>query len=97
MEVVRHNFEDCFPSIVSALSRCSFIAIDTEFSLLVDTDSSRPSLFDSGEDRYRKLRHVVSSATLTQFGLSAFEDVSTLAEGGYVGWGKRAQTHRLTQ
>ena len=83
MEVLRHNFEDSFPAISSALSRCSFLAIDTEFSLLIDTDATRPSLFDTGEDRYRKLRHVVSTATLTQFGLSAFEDVSTLADGGW--------------
>ena len=82
MEVLRHNFEDNFSVISSALSRCSFIAIDTEFSLLVDTDTEKPSLFDSGEARYRKLRHVVSAATLTQFGLSAFEDVSTLGDGG---------------
>jgi len=83
MEVLRHNFEDSFPVIASALSRSIFVAIDTEFSLLVDTEeTSKPSLFDSGEERYRKLRHIVKTATLTQFGLSAFEDVSTLADGG---------------
>ena len=83
MEVLRHNFEDSFAGIASALSRSAFVAIDTEFSLLVDTEeASGPSLFDSGEDRYRKLRHIVKTATLTQFGLSAFEDVSTLAQGG---------------
>jgi len=83
MEVLRHNFEESFPAIASALSRSAFVAIDTEFSLLVDTEeASRPSLFDSGEERYRKLRHIVQTATLTQFGLSAFEDVSTFADGG---------------
>ena len=83
MEVLRGNFEECYPLVASALSRCSFVAIDTEFSLLHDDDvSAKPSLFDSGEERYRKLRRVVQSATLTQFGLSAFEDASTLAQGG---------------
>ena len=83
MEILRHNFEDSLPVLASALSRSSFFAIDTEFSLLVDTEEdTRPSLFDSGDERYRKLRHIVKTATLTQFGLSAFEDVSTLGEGG---------------
>lgn len=82
MEVLRTNFSECLPAVADVLDRAAFIAIDTEFSLLVDEEANRPSLFDSGEERYRKLRKIVQSVAVVQFGLSAFEDLSTIGQGG---------------
>ncbi|KAK2171272.1 hypothetical protein NP493_1085g00046 [Ridgeia piscesae] len=73
-EVLRSNFETLFPDIEQSIQDADFIAIDAEFSGLRQPSSKdeRPSLFDTGEERYKKLRRCVSQFTLMQIGLSAF-------------------------
>ncbi|XP_035827401.1 poly(A)-specific ribonuclease PNLDC1 isoform X2 [Aplysia californica] len=78
IEVTRDNFEDVFPSIEYAIRTADFIAIDSEFSGLHFHDDDKPSLFDSGSDRYSKLRRSIQKFTLFQIGLSTFcGDVNT--------------------
>ncbi|KAK7475651.1 hypothetical protein BaRGS_00033077 [Batillaria attramentaria] len=71
-EVLRSSFEALFPSIEKAIKQADFVAIDTEFTGLVTDGQNRPSLFDTSEERYRKLRNSVTHLSVRQFGLSAF-------------------------
>lgn len=74
-EVTLSNFDDVLPQIEAAIASCAFVAIDTEFTGLVREPDTAPSLFDSAEVRYRKLRQTVSSYIVCQFGLCTFTPV----------------------
>ncbi|KAK3606483.1 hypothetical protein CHS0354_041434 [Potamilus streckersoni] len=71
-EVIRDNFEDYFPVIEKAIRRSDFVGIDTEFTGLTIGEQTKPSLFDTGEERYKKLRKCVTQITINQLGLAAF-------------------------
>jgi len=71
-EVTRDNFEDILPKVEHAIKTSDFIAIDSEFSGLEYSDDDKPSLFDSGSDRYYKLKKNVENFTLLQIGLTTF-------------------------
>ncbi|XP_071092887.1 pre-piRNA 3'-exonuclease trimmer-like [Haliotis cracherodii] len=71
-EVTKSNFENYLPLIEKSVKQADFIAIDTEFTGLTVNDSMKYSLFDSGGDRYRKLRSSISQLTVCQIGVSAF-------------------------
>ncbi|KAL8614012.1 hypothetical protein ACOMHN_023247 [Nucella lapillus] len=71
-QVTRSSFEHWFPFIEKAIKEADFIAIDSEFTGLTVGDSDKSSLFDTSEERYRKLRNSVSRLSLCQIGISAF-------------------------
>ena len=43
-------------------------AIDTEFTGLKINEETKSSLFDDAEDRYKKLREIISQITIAQLG-----------------------------
>lgn len=65
------DFDDLLPSILEAIERCTFVAIDAELTGLHLTDE-KDNYFDSVEDRYRILRGSCSSFLLVQFGMVVF-------------------------
>ncbi|XP_067667980.1 pre-piRNA 3'-exonuclease trimmer-like [Haliotis asinina] len=71
-EVTKSNLENYLPLIEKSAKQADFIAIDTEFTGLTVNDSLKYSLFDSGEDRYKKLRCSISQFSVCQIGVSAF-------------------------
>ncbi|CAH1801558.1 unnamed protein product [Owenia fusiformis] len=71
-EVLRDNLDDHIQDIAESIKTCCFIAIDTEFSGLKSSLETKPSLFDDGEERYRKLRGSSSQFLIVQFGLSMY-------------------------
>ncbi|XP_077549555.1 poly(A)-specific ribonuclease PNLDC1-like [Haemaphysalis longicornis] len=75
-EVTTSNFERLCPEIEAAIAGAAFIAVDTEFTGLVREPEATPSLFDSAEDRYNKLRQSVSSYIICQVGICTFTPVS---------------------
>uniref|UniRef100_A0A1E1XC80 Putative polya-specific ribonuclease parn-like domain-containing protein 1 n=1 Tax=Amblyomma aureolatum TaxID=187763 RepID=A0A1E1XC80_9ACAR len=74
-EVTACNFESLAPEIEAAIAGASFVAIDTEFTGLVRGPDATPSLFDSIEERYSKLRQTVTSYYVCQLGLCTFTQV----------------------
>lgn len=71
-DVTSRNFERLAPEIEAAIENAAFVAIDTEFTGLVYDPDATPSLFDSIEDRYAKLRQSVASFYVCQLGLCTF-------------------------
>ncbi|CAN8003915.1 unnamed protein product [Ixodes hexagonus] len=74
-EVTLSNFDDILPEIEAAIAGSAFVAVDTEFTGLVREPDAAPSLFDSADTRYQKLRQTVSSYIVCQLGLCAFTSV----------------------
>lgn len=74
-DVTSCNFERLAPEIEAAIESAAFVAIDTEFTGLVYGPDATPSLFDSIEDRYAKLRQTVASFYVCQLGLCTFTHV----------------------
>ncbi|XP_075529036.1 pre-piRNA 3'-exonuclease trimmer-like [Dermacentor variabilis] len=74
-EVTSCNFERLAPEIEAAIENAAFVAIDTEFTGLVQGPDAMPSLFDSIEERYAKLRQTVASFYVCQLGLCTFTSV----------------------
>jgi len=78
-DVTRYNFAEVCPQISEVLKKCSFVGIDTEFTSLTANSSCVTSLFDSGNQRYEKLRESAQSSVLSQIGLAIFtQDRNTL-------------------
>lgn len=71
-DVTKSNFEELFPRIESAIQASSFVAFDGEFTCLTASNSGNPSLVDTPELRYGKLKKNVSQSTLCQIGISTF-------------------------
>ncbi|KAK7087349.1 poly(A)-specific ribonuclease PNLDC1-like [Littorina saxatilis] len=71
-EVTRTSFEKLFPLIEKTIKQADFVAIDSEFTGLYVRDNDKPSLFDTSEERYKKMRNSVTRLTLCQIGISAF-------------------------
>ncbi|XP_053211603.1 pre-piRNA 3'-exonuclease trimmer-like [Panonychus citri] len=72
MQVDITNFQQIYPKVVEQIKNCTFIALDIEFSGLFFNSNCMPSLFDSLEDRYKKLRTNVSNFIPIQLGISTF-------------------------
>ncbi|XP_015789672.1 pre-piRNA 3'-exonuclease trimmer [Tetranychus urticae] len=72
MNVDCSNFTAVLPKVIEEIQKCNFIAIDIEFSGLFCNADCTPSLFDSLEERYVKLRNNVSSFIPVQLGISLF-------------------------
>ncbi|CAF0716460.1 unnamed protein product [Brachionus calyciflorus] len=70
-DITNENFEIKFHEINYNISKANYIAIDTEFTGL-HIDEFRPSLTDSAEERYQKLKKPIQTFNVIQFGLSTF-------------------------
>ncbi|XP_057295742.1 poly(A)-specific ribonuclease PNLDC1-like [Hydractinia symbiolongicarpus] len=71
-DVTKQNFEQLFPAIKEAIQNASFVAIDSEFTGLSTSILYEPTLFDTAESRYEKLKKSLAQFTICQFGISAF-------------------------
>ncbi|KAL1490738.1 hypothetical protein ABEB36_013386 [Hypothenemus hampei] len=71
-EVNIDNFEELFPEIKKILEESKFFSIDMEFSALYPLPNQVPSLFDTLEERYLKLKLNLEYVAPLQFGLTAF-------------------------
>lgn len=70
-EVTNDNFESKFQEISYNLQKANYIAIDTEFTGL-HLENFKPSITDTAEQRYQKLKKAVQQFNIVQFGLCTF-------------------------
>ncbi|XP_064476573.1 pre-piRNA 3'-exonuclease trimmer-like [Ornithodoros turicata] len=75
-EVTASNFDNLVPQIEDAIKGAAYISLDTEFTGLIREPDLAPTLFDSPDARYQKLRQTVSSYIICQLGLSAFTPIT---------------------
>ena len=73
-EVTSANFAGECSRAMEKIRKCSFVALDTEFTALrVRDDAEASSLFDGGAQRYAKLReNAARGAIVNQVGLAVF-------------------------
>lgn len=72
MEVTRDNFKEALPSILQAVERADFVAIDAEFTGLRRKETSRYCELDTIEERYLKAREAAKDFGMIQFGITTF-------------------------
>ncbi|KAF2369180.1 Ribonuclease CAF1 [Trinorchestia longiramus] len=70
VDVTVENFAALRPEIESELHSALFVAIDTEFTGLLIDASCANKCFDSGNDRYMKLRKNLQNISICQLGLA---------------------------
>ncbi|KAF0688373.1 Aste57867_19993 [Aphanomyces stellatus] len=72
MDVTRHNFNEALVDLEKqlAMPSCRFIAIDTEFTGLTPSESTREKVIDTLEERYAKVRASGENFLITQFGVA---------------------------
>ncbi|XP_037093748.1 poly(A)-specific ribonuclease PARN-like, partial [Pollicipes pollicipes] len=70
MDITKENFATHLPRIRDAISRCSFLAVDCEFSGL--TTGGTTCQYDTPAERYAHLRRTAAGFLVIQFGLAAF-------------------------
>ncbi|KAF7409761.1 hypothetical protein HZH68_004142 [Vespula germanica] len=75
INISKQNFQKMYPTVKTSLENAQVIAIDAEFSGLESDDSSKPSLFDTIEERYEKLRKTSENFIIIQFGITCIEQV----------------------
>lgn len=71
-DVTKENFYKLLPSISRAIKNAAFIAIDGEFTGLSTSNTYEPTLFDTPEERYVKLKRSLSKFTICQLGVACF-------------------------
>ncbi|XP_026806349.1 pre-piRNA 3'-exonuclease trimmer-like isoform X1 [Rhopalosiphum maidis] len=71
-EITCENFYSKLPVIENAIKESAFVSLDMEFSKLYDNVSKPFSLFDTTEERYKKLRQQVSDITCIQLGIAIY-------------------------
>jgi len=72
-EVTKDNFEQVLPEVLGHIDNANFLAFDCEFTALNPDKNAKNSLFDTIEQRYRKLAHPPTDSVISQFGLAIFE------------------------
>nr|XP_033776699.1 poly(A)-specific ribonuclease PNLDC1 isoform X2 [Geotrypetes seraphini] len=74
MDIFGSQLEEALPVLQEQIQGCDFIAIDMEFTGLhsVLPHNLKPSLFDSADDWYRKVKSSIQKFTVCQIGLSIF-------------------------
>ncbi|KXZ42003.1 hypothetical protein GPECTOR_226g498 [Gonium pectorale] len=80
--VTKHNFAAVLPVLRAAIQEATFVAIDTEFTGL-HPEGYGEDLYDTYEERYKRLLASSSNFIVCQFGLTAFK-------WGPSGWEARA-------
>ena len=73
VDVTTQNFSDIFKRIKEELPRCSFVAIDAEFTGLLH-GQERDNMFDTPGERYTRHRELGSEFIINQFGLCLTEE-----------------------
>ncbi|KAF4529283.1 hypothetical protein B566_EDAN017713, partial [Ephemera danica] len=71
-EILQSNFEASIEALENSLKNAVFVALDSEFSGIRSV-GGKPSLFDSNEERYVKMKSHISGFSIIQYGLSAFQ------------------------
>ncbi|KAK8747010.1 hypothetical protein OTU49_016944 [Cherax quadricarinatus] len=72
MEVTKENFKEVLPSVLEAIGKADFVAIDAEFTGLRHYKTSSYCELDTAEERYAKSREAARSFGMIQFGVTAF-------------------------
>lgn len=72
-EITRNNFEDKYSEVVNKLKSAVFIAVDNEFTGLLSDLDLKPSLFDTGSERYDKLRLSIEQFVVMEVGITTFQ------------------------
>ena len=72
-EVTKDNFQQLLPEVFGHIDRAAFVAFDCEFTSLSPDSDTKNSLFDTIQQRYRKLAHPPLDSVISQFGLAIFE------------------------
>ncbi|GFG28528.1 hypothetical protein Cfor_08890 [Coptotermes formosanus] len=75
VEITINNFEEKYPEIVKSLTNAVFIAVDTEFTGLLSDPELKSSLFDTGAERYDKLRQNIGHFIIMEAGITTFRFV----------------------
>ncbi|CAG0893918.1 unnamed protein product, partial [Darwinula stevensoni] len=71
-EVVDQNFLQILPNILGDIERSAFVAFDAEFTGILHRECLKPSLFDTPEERYRKMSASMENFAICQLGLAVF-------------------------
>ncbi|OXA64412.1 pre-piRNA 3'-exonuclease trimmer isoform X2 [Folsomia candida] len=83
-EITRSNYQELLPEINEQIKNATFISFDAEFSGLGPPSGGiRTSLFDSGAERYQKLRSIVMQNTAPQIGFCIFRKTDDDAANVY--------------
>ncbi|KAF6203751.1 hypothetical protein GE061_002086 [Apolygus lucorum] len=72
VDVIDSNFEEIFPNFEHQLKKCSFVALDCEFTSLPFDEDTVPSFQDSGSERYKKICQTIIQCFPLQVGVSHF-------------------------
>ncbi|XP_014282697.1 pre-piRNA 3'-exonuclease trimmer [Halyomorpha halys] len=73
VEATRKNFEDVLNELQYEIKNCSFFSLDCEFTSLPGDKYFENSFFDSGEDRFNKIRNNLDHALILQVGITPFK------------------------
>lgn len=73
-EIIEENFDEILPQVKNAISRSSFLAVDTEFSSLesLTSTNSRKTSSKTIDQFYRENFDLIKQLTIFQFGLVCF-------------------------
>eukprot|EP00830_Metopus_es_P000994 TRINITY_DN10871_c0_g1_i1.p1 TRINITY_DN10871_c0_g1~~TRINITY_DN10871_c0_g1_i1.p1 ORF type:complete len:522 (-),score=108.22 TRINITY_DN10871_c0_g1_i1:10-1575(-) len=72
MEVNNKNFQEKLPHIITAITNCDFVSVDTEFTGITLSLRDRGHQYDTMEDRYQKLKFICQNYLSWQLGLTTF-------------------------
>ena len=72
-EVTIDNFHDVLPLVLDTIQSADFLAFDCEFTGLSADPTLEASLFDTPDQRFKKLRLSAQQLVICQFGLCAFK------------------------
>ena len=76
MQILKEGFVPGLRLFQEALARCSFYAMDTEFTGLWSKEIMSSDPFDTPALRYQKIKHSAERMCLTQYGVCTFEVLS---------------------
>ncbi|XP_071438588.1 pre-piRNA 3'-exonuclease trimmer-like [Hetaerina americana] len=71
-DIFWNNFEEKFKDVKESFEKSTMISLDCELTGLHSHEEFRPSLFDSGAERYEKLKAGVDQLLVIQLGVTTF-------------------------
>ncbi|XP_046390214.1 pre-piRNA 3'-exonuclease trimmer-like isoform X2 [Ischnura elegans] len=71
-DIFWNNFEEKFQDVKESFDQSAMISVDCELTGLHSFEEYRPSLFDSGAERYEKLKAGVNQLLVIQLGVTTF-------------------------
>lgn len=72
MDILRSTFDTSIPYLLSSISSCDFLALDTEFTGLSTAAADQTNGFDTTEARYQKIRRECTRYWACQLGICTF-------------------------